>query len=80
MNDYIESSPTVTGATKKDQDLVEKFAKGGFKLTNFDSNVPSLVNSNVDPKNSTAYRLDRENLSNRRIDFSRIGLEMEKQS
>ena len=49
MDDYLESSPTVNKATKKAQDLVEMLAKGGFKLTKFVSNVPSLVN-NVDPK------------------------------
>ena len=48
MDDYLESSPTVNQATKKAQDLVEMLAKGGFKLTKFVSNVPSLVN-NVDP-------------------------------
>ena len=49
MDDYLESSPTVNEATTKAQDLVEMLAKGGFKLTKFVSNVPSLVN-NVDPK------------------------------
>ena len=49
MDDYLESSPTVNEATKKAQDLVEMLAKGGFKLTKFVSNVPSLVN-NVDSK------------------------------
>ena len=48
MDDYLESSPTVNEATKKAQDLVEMLEKGGFKLTKFVSNVPSLVN-NVDP-------------------------------
>ena len=48
MDDYLESSPTVNEATKKAQDLVEMLAKGGFKLTKFVSNVPSLVNY-VDP-------------------------------
>ena len=49
MDDYLESSPTVNEATQKAQDLVEMLAKGGFKLTKFVSNVPSLVNR-VDPK------------------------------
>ena len=49
MDDYLESCPTLNEATKKAQDLVEMLAKGGFKLTKFVSNVPSLVNS-VDPK------------------------------
>ena len=46
-DDYLESSPTVNEAAKKAQDLVEMLAKGGFKITKFVSNVPSLVN-NVD--------------------------------
>ena len=49
MDDYLESSPTVNEATKKAQDLAEMLAKGGFKLTKFVSNVPSLVNR-VDSK------------------------------
>ena len=49
IDDYLESSPTVNEATKKAQDLIEMLAKGGFKLTKFVNNVPSLVNS-VDSK------------------------------
>ena len=49
MVDYLESSPTINEATKKAQDLVEILSRGGFNLTKFVSNVPSLVNS-VDPK------------------------------
>ena len=48
MDDHLESSPTVDEATKKAQDLVEMLTKGGFKLTKFVINVPSMVNS-VDP-------------------------------
>ena len=49
IDDYLESSPTVNEATKKAQDLIEMLAKGGFELTKFVNNVPSLVNS-VDSK------------------------------
>ena len=42
MDDYLESGPTVTEASNKAKDLVELFALGGFKLTKFVSNVPSI--------------------------------------
>ena len=79
MDDYLESSPTVNEATQKAQDLVDILEKGGFKLTKFVSNVPSLVNR-VEPKSQLPTDFDRESLSNRRRDFSRIGLEIEPQS
>ena len=79
MDDYLESSPTVNEATQKAQDLVDILEKGGFKLTKFVSNVPSLVNL-VEPKSQLPTDFDRESLSNRRRDFSRIGLEIEPQS
>ena len=42
MDDYLESSLTVDEATRKAKDLVTLLSLGGFKLTKFVSNVPSI--------------------------------------
>ena len=42
MDDYLESSSTVEEATRKAKDLVTLLSLGGFKLTKFVSNVPSI--------------------------------------
>ena len=42
MDDYLESSLTVEDATQKAKDLVALLSLGGFKLTKFVSNVPSI--------------------------------------
>ena len=42
MDDYLESSLTVEEATRKAKDLVTLLSLGGFKLTKFVSNVPSI--------------------------------------
>ena len=44
MDDYLESSLTVEEATRKAKDLVTllSLSLGGFKLTKFVSNVPSI--------------------------------------
>ena len=42
MDDYLESCPTVEEATRKAEDLVKLLSLGGFKLTKFVSNVPSI--------------------------------------
>ena len=42
MNDYLESSPTVSEASSKAKDIVKLLALGGFKLTKFVSKVPSI--------------------------------------
>ena len=43
MDDYLESSQTVQQATQKAEDLVKLLARGGFKLTKFVTNVPSIL-------------------------------------
>ena len=42
MDDYLESSLTVEEATRKTKDQVTLLSLGGFKLTKFVSNVPSI--------------------------------------
>ena len=42
MDDYLESSPTAEEATQKAEDLVKLLSLGGFKLTKFLSNVPTI--------------------------------------
>ena len=42
MDDYLESSPTAEEATRKAKDLVNLLSLGGFKLTKFVSNVPTI--------------------------------------
>ena len=42
MDDYLESRLTVEEATRKVKDLVTLLSLGGFKLTKFVSNVPSI--------------------------------------
>ena len=42
MDDYLESSPTAEKATQKAKDLVKLLSLGGFKLTKFVSNVPTI--------------------------------------
>ena len=42
MVDYLEPSLTVEEATRKAKDLVKLLSLGGFKLTKFVSNVPSI--------------------------------------
>ena len=42
MDDYIESCRTVEEATRKAEGLVKLLSLGGFKLTKFVSNVPSI--------------------------------------
>ena len=42
MDDYLDSSLTVEEATRKAKDLVTLPSLGGFKLTKFVSNVPSI--------------------------------------
>ena len=43
MDDYLESSPTVEEAARKAQDLVKLLTLGGFTLTKFVSNAPSVL-------------------------------------
>ena len=42
MDDYLESSPTIEEATRKAKDLVKLLSLGGFKLTQFVSNVRTI--------------------------------------
>ena len=49
MDDYLESSPTANEVSNKAKNLVKMLALGGFKLTKFVSNVPSIPNE-VEPK------------------------------
>ena len=42
MDDYPESCPTVEEATRKAEDMVKLLSLGGFELTKFVSNVPSI--------------------------------------
>ena len=42
MDDYLESSPTAEEANRKAKDLVNLLSLGGFKLTKFVSNVPTI--------------------------------------
>ena len=42
MDDYLESSPTIEEATRKAKDLAKLLSLGGFKLTKFVSNVPTI--------------------------------------
>ena len=42
MDDYLQSSLTVEEATRKAKDIVTLLSLGGFKLTKFVSNVPSI--------------------------------------
>ena len=60
MDDYLESSPTVTEASNKAKDLVKLLALGGFKLTKFVSNVPSFpveVEPNSDNETTDAKKI-----------------------
>ena len=43
MKNCLELSPTVGEATRKGQDLVNMWAKGGFTLTKFVSNFRSAL-------------------------------------
>ena len=42
MDDYLESRPTAEERTRKAEDLLKLLLLGGFKLTKFVSNVPSI--------------------------------------
>ena len=42
VDDYLESSPTAEEATRKAKNLVKMISLGGFQLTNFVSNVPTI--------------------------------------
>ena len=44
MDDYLESSPTAEEVAQKAKDLVKMLSKGGFKLTEFISNDPKILN------------------------------------
>ena len=59
MDDYLESSPTVEEATQKATDLVELLALGGFKLTKFVSNVPSIP-KHLEPSSNAATPEQKE--------------------
>ena len=60
MDDYLKSSPTAIEASNKADDLVEMLALGGFKLTKFVSNVPSIP-IEVDPNSDTRTTEEKEN-------------------
>ena len=59
MDDYLESSPTAIEASNKAKDLVKMLALGGFKLTKFVSNVPSIP-IEVDPNSDTRTTEEKE--------------------
>ena len=59
MDDYLESSPTAIEASNKAKDLVKMLALGGFKLTKFVSNVPSIP-IEVDPNSDTRITEEKE--------------------
>ena len=59
MDDYLESSPTANEASNKAKDLVKMLAIGGFKLTKFVSNVPSIP-IEVDPNRDTRTTEEKE--------------------
>ena len=59
MDDYLESSPTANEASNKAKDLVKMLALGGFKLTKFVSNVPSIP-IEVDPNSDTRTTEEKE--------------------
>ena len=59
MDDYLESSPTADEASNKAKDLVKMLALGGFKLTKFVSNVPSIP-IEVDPNSDTRTTEEKE--------------------
>ena len=62
IDDYFESSAPVDEATKKAQDLVKLFSKGGFTLTMFVSNIPNLLTS-LDSKVEPAIETDEKHLA-----------------
>ena len=59
MDDYLESSPTAIEASKKAKELVKMLALGGFNLTKFVSNVPSIP-IEVDPSSDNRTTEEKE--------------------
>ena len=59
MDDYLESSPTANEASYKAKDLLQMLALGGFKLTKFVSNVPSIL-IEVDPNSDQRTTVEKE--------------------
>ena len=74
MDDYLESSPTAIEASNKPKDLVKMLALGGFKLTKFVSNVPSIP-IEVDPSSDSRTTEEKE-IPTREI-LTRSWIEME---
>ena len=57
IDDYLKSCPTVEEASRKAEDLVKLLSPGGFKLTKFVSNVPSIpAQMETDPTPATEVK------------------------